>query len=240
MERTDVQDLTDRLSSRIDDLRDRIAGGLAAESSEARRALDRSTDALAKLGDRTTESLDRIGDELATKIDGLTRESSERFDELQREIHGDHGRGWFSRLFWIATGVGLGTAAAYFLDPDRGRRRRAELSQRATAQVNDLSDTVQNKADYAAGVAKGTAVEGAKRTFGDTPPGDPETLRQKIRSEIVGHVDGAESVVIAVHDQGRVTLKGTVASSETERALLERTRRVPGVATVESNLAVSA
>jgi hypothetical protein len=54
-----------------------------------------------------------------------------------------------SRTSWIGPllgGVGIGAALMYLFDPDRGRGRRARLSDQLTSKANRLGETVEGRA----------------------------------------------------------------------------------------------
>ncbi len=45
----------------------------------------------------------------------------------------------------MITGVGLGMALMYVFDPDRGRRRRALMKDKAVGMAHDVSDAVGSR-----------------------------------------------------------------------------------------------
>jgi osmotically-inducible protein OsmY len=217
----DVHHMTDRLGGRIDDLRDRAAGALTGEEGAAGRELARTRRAL---------------DDLRLRIDDLEDTTADRIAALGDRLEG--GGSWFGRLFWLLVGAGIGAGIAYVNDPQMGRTRRAQRQDQLGAQARDAADTARKRANYAAGVAQGAAVETVRDAFGDGRDDDvdPHTLRQRVQSEVIGHVDGALDVVVVVHNDHRVALKGRVRDPETEQRLVEATRQVRGVREVESEL----
>lgn len=210
-----------RIGGRLSDVRDTIAGGLAAESTAECRELGRTRRALESLTDR---------------IDALDAADEARYDKLKDRIDG--GGSWFGRLFWMLVGAGIGTGVAYLMDPQMGNRRRKELQQQAGSQVRDLTDTTRKKANYAAGVAQGAVIEKARGAMNGDDDVDPHTLRQRVQSQVIGQTEGALDVVVAVHDGGVVALKGRVRDAATEEKLLDLTRQVPGVKDVRDELHV--
>lgn len=147
---------------------------------------------------------------------------------------------WSSRLAWLVSGVALGATVTALVDSRSGPQRRRELRQRGGALVRKGAEELRQQAEYAAQAAVGTALETIKEAVPETlrSPEDPKTLRQRIRSEVIGQAEGGDDVVVVVHDEGHVTLKGTVASPDAEQALVEATRRVPGVNQVVAQLTV--
>ncbi len=227
MSEMDVHELADRIGGRIDDLRDQVGHAVAADDTEACRELGRSR-----------RAVDRLTDTLETRLADVDARNEARIADLGDRL--EPGRSWFSRLFWIAIGAGIGTGVAYLMDPDRGGARRAQLSDQLGSAARDARDTAAGKASYAAGVAQGAVVETAKDRFGSPDDDvDPHTLRQRVQSEVIGRTDGAMDVVVVVHDAGRVALKGRVRDAATEETLLQRTRAVAGVRDVTAELTVT-
>ena len=135
--------------------------------------------------------------------------------------------------------VGIGAAAAvamYLLDPDRGRSRRAKLSDQAAALARKAEEKARAQAEYQKGVAKGLAHD-LTEPFRPEPDFDDETLRQKVKSEAIGRWEGPKSDVEVDVDSGVVTLKGNVDSENVDQ-LIRLVKSVPGVASVSDQLSV--
>ena len=227
MDDMDVHEITDRVGERFDDLRDKVAGGISAEHAPAYRELARNR-----------RALDRLTDTLDERFDSLEAKSDVNYEKLRAYIDG--GGSWLGRIFWMLVGAGIGAAVAHLMDPDRGTARRAQLSDQLGSKARDLGSTAKDKATYAAGAAQGSIVDAAKERFDDGTDADvdPHTLRQRIQSEVVGHVDGATDVVVTVHADGLVSLKGKVTTKAAETELVERTREVKGVTDVKAELTI--
>lgn len=135
--------------------------------------------------------------------------------------------------------VGIGAAAAaamYLLDPDRGRSRRAKLSDQAAALARKAEEKARAQAEYQKGVAQGLAHD-LTEPFRPKPDFDDETLRQKVKSEAIGRWEGPKSDVEVDVDKGVVTLKGNV-DAEKVVGLIRLVKGVPGVASVNDQLSV--
>lgn len=130
----------------------------------------------------------------------------------------------------------VGAALAYLFDPDRGRSRRAQLSDQAKSQIRDATETVRAQAEYQAGVARGAFHE-ATSSFEPKREFDEETLLQKVRSEALGHFP-SEAVEVDITD-GTVRVSGSIPSSADREQLLGMIRDVDGVDTVEDRLEVT-
>jgi hypothetical protein len=123
-----------------------------------------------------------------------------------------------------AAGAGL----AYAFDPARGRRRRAELKDRGRAALRRQMRAVERQASYGKGRAEGTM----HRLRHPKPhvPEDDLTLADKIRSEVLGKVDGPH-LTIDVNERV-VTLRGQVADDQTVQDVEREVRGTPGVVDV--------
>jgi len=134
-------------------------------------------------------------------------------------------------------GAVFGAGMAYLFDPDRGRSRRARLSDQVSAMRRDLSSTARKKVEYEKGVMKGVVHE-ATAPFRPTPEFSDDVLAQKVRSEALGPsgVSGGD-IEIDVTD-GVVVLTGSVSSEEARKDLVRRVERVAGVDMLEDRMAI--
>lgn len=132
----------------------------------------------------------------------------------------------FQRLAWFAGGVALGVAAAYLVDPARGRQRREQL-QRHGGQVLRNAGSPGTRGGGAVG---DPAVSGAADEL--TPdlkePSDA-VLIERVRSEAVGPSAVRNSAVVTTVEGGTVTVRGQVDSEDQREDLLARVRGVEGV-----------
>jgi len=136
----------------------------------------------------------------------------------------------------IGIGAAVGGLLAYLFDPDRGRSRRARLSDQAAARSRDFTEKMRQTAEYQKGVAKGI-IHDASEVFRPDNVYDDETLMQKVRSEALGYWDGSESIEIDITD-GKVELSGTVRDSASHDQLLSLIRDVEGVGLIDDRLKV--
>lgn len=183
-------------------------------------------------------------------LDRMTTQVGDRYDDLERmfrdRLPTDLFRPepvirttWPRRLLWAAVGFAAGTAAAYLADPDRGRDRRTQLQQRAASTGTDLADSAAKRADHAAGRAKGVAAETAKSVTPQDVPDDVKKLEARVKSEVFGHRDDVDKVVLRADGPGTLTVKGTVPTPVAERELLAEIADVEGVTDVHSELSVA-
>lgn len=142
----------------------------------------------------------------------------------------------------VAAGIGFG--AAYFLDPDRGRSRRAQLADQTRARLRAGLSKVRARAEYQKGVAKGTIhritepLRPEKRLDGDT-------LVQKVRSEAIGQWKRTVAGQVEIHveadgDNGAIRLTGEIGREEDRDRLLKLVRMVDGVDSLDDRTVVAA
>lgn len=215
-----------RITDRVDDVRDRAAGALSSEAPAAARELTRVRERLDDVEVRLTDQLAGLGSGQA---------------ELAHELRADAKRTTTPRrLFWFLLGGAAAAVATWLADPDRGRARRTRVADQLTSQARDLGDQARTQASRAVHRAKGNLIEAGRAATGEDVPDDPTILRQRIKSQVLGRHEGAEDVVVIVDAPGEVSLKGTVASEELRRELHRAVSEVNGVTGVSDRLAVAA
>lgn len=233
----ELEDLPERVGSRVTEtvegLRDRTADVVRADGGSVFREL-------AKLGRTVHDSesavrsrIDDVEDSLATRLADAEDTLGDRLDEV---IAGDRRTTWPRRVFWVAVGLAAGAVTAYLADPDRGRARRAQLSDQVAARGRDLAEEVAGQAKVAADRTKGQLIEQAKEILPDDVPDDPSLLEQRIKSEVFGVRQDTTQVVLRIDAPGVVALKGTVPTATSERELISAVADVDGVIEVSSEL----
>jgi hypothetical protein len=130
--------------------------------------------------------------------------------------------------------VGLGAGLMYYLDPDRGRRRRALVRDQLVHALHAI--------DTAIGVASRDMRNRSRGLWARTKSlvwsrrnGVPDhVLAERVRSKMGRYVSHPGSIDVAAH-HGHVTLTGAILSDEVAH-LLAAVASVPGVTTVENRL----
>lgn len=134
-------------------------------------------------------------------------------------------------------GAAVGAAAMYVLDPDKGRRRRAIVRDKSLRLLADAGDVFA-----AAGRDLGNRVRGARASAAQhvlqAVPRDDLQLIERVRARIGRVVSNPHAIQVGAHD-GRVMLSGPVLAAEAG-ALVDATRAVPGVVSVDDHLDVHA
>lgn len=134
----------------------------------------------------------------------------------------------------LFNGVLLGAGMMYFLDPEKGNRRRALLRDQFSSLGHDLNDGVETAVRDMGNRARGAAMEARSMVR----PGevDDSVLEGRVRTELGRLISHPGALFVMVMD-GRVTLSGDVLAGEVEK-LLKGVARVRGVESVENKLRV--
>jgi osmotically-inducible protein OsmY len=125
--------------------------------------------------------------------------------------------------------VGIGSALiAYLFDPERGKGRRARLSDQTRSRLRKVQDATRRQMEYQSNRLKGLVHE--LKSDGPSADLDDDLIRQKIKSEVIGPAQLAD-VEIDVRN-GVVTLSGDIEESRYRR-LARDIAKVPGVESVD-------
>jgi osmotically-inducible protein OsmY len=130
----------------------------------------------------------------------------------------------------------VGGAVAYFMDPDRGNRRRNMARDRAMAFARRTGRRLGTQARYTAKSAYGLAQKVAHRADEEEPAPDDVTLTNKVESELFRDPNVPKGNININVEQGAVVLRGQVENPEEIDAIVEKVQRIPGVHYVESLL----
>ena len=129
-----------------------------------------------------------------------------------------------------------GALLAFFLDPDRGRRRRNMTRDRALATARRSGRRVARL-----GRAAGAQVTGWRRALMSRQPGQPEplndaTLAHKVESMLFRDPSVPKGRINISAENGVVVLRGEVDRPDQIESLEAAARAVPGVAQVQNLL----
>jgi osmotically-inducible protein OsmY len=138
----------------------------------------------------------------------------------------------------LLIGAAIGAAAAWFLDPNDGTRRRNVVRDKTAKYARQGKDQAAQKASYAGGAIKGKATATAPGT-GREPAEErlnDEALKAKVESEIFREPDAPKGQVSVNVEEGTVYLRGEVDDAGKIESLREAASKVDGVRGVESTL----
>lgn len=134
----------------------------------------------------------------------------------------------------LVLGIAIGAGLTYFLDPDRGGRRRALVRDQVVRAGNELEDAARSSGRHARNRAGGMLHEMKAELREDEV--DDRVLEERVRSQVGRAVSSPGTVEVSA-SRGRVTLSGAVAEDEVESA--ERSAKsVRGVDEVDNRLDV--
>jgi len=129
-------------------------------------------------------------------------------------------------------GLGLGAALMYVLDPERGKRRRAVVRDKAVRVTRKTGDSLGARSRDWKNRAKGVAAE-VKGLAHREDVSEP-VLEERVRAEMGRHVSTPGAIDVISTD-GTVTLSGAVLASEVDD-LISAVRGVAGVEDVVNRL----
>ena len=128
--------------------------------------------------------------------------------------------------------AGVGAALAYYLDPDRGARRRNMTRDKLVHARAQAGDAIGTTARDLKNRARGLVAETRGR-FASHDADEP-VLVARVRTAL-GRVASHPRAIDVTAEEGRVTLSGLALRSEAEK-ILDAARGVPGVTDVYDQL----
>jgi uncharacterized membrane protein len=134
----------------------------------------------------------------------------------------------------LISGLGLGAGLMYLFDPDRGRRRRALVRDKAVHTLHQASDAFDKTSRDAGNRLSGLVAEAGSLFKREEVIDD--VLVARVRAKLGRAVAHPHAIRVAAKE-GEVTLKGPVLADEVEY-LLKCISSVPGVKGVENKLEV--
>lgn len=136
----------------------------------------------------------------------------------------------------LAIGAAVGGLLTYYLDTERGHRRRVVLRDKMRSAANRSRHYAQRRLRYLGRQAGGQLIELLARLRGEHV--DDEVLVQRVRARIGKAVRHAHPICVTA-DRGAVTLSGPIDPGEI-RGLLSDVRHTRGVHQVIDALDVRA
>jgi hyperosmotically inducible periplasmic protein len=127
-------------------------------------------------------------------------------------------------------GAAIGATTTYYLDPDRGRARRARLRDQLLAAGRRGARSAGRRARYQLGRVKGRAMRSLGR--GRFEPVDDRLLAGHLRG-VLGRVQGPTDQLTTEVVDGVVRLRGEVASPADRQRIVSALACEPGVVRVE-------
>jgi osmotically-inducible protein OsmY len=128
--------------------------------------------------------------------------------------------------FSFALGAATGAAAAHFLDPDSGRKRRHQARDQAASTASSAASAVSSQAHYAAGTVKGAAHAVTPHRHEEM---DDATLADRVRSEIFRDAEAPKGSVSVDVQAGVAYLRGEVPDQRWIDRFGAEARKVGGI-----------
>lgn len=233
-----ARDMHSSLSDRMDDLRSRSSDAASSYADSARDMRDDAAGYARRVWDRLRD----LGSNVSPGhlMDALRHKGTET---ARRARSAAADAGLVERETPIMpitlTGLGccaLGVGAMYFLDPQRGRARRAWAQDKASSIVRQTGRFAYRTGQDMINRTTGLAAE-TRGKFRSSGPVGSEQLVQRVRSDMGRVVSSPRLVQVMADGNGCVTLTGSVLASEADR-LRACVEAVPGVNLVVNRLEV--
>lgn len=136
----------------------------------------------------------------------------------------------------LAVAFAAGAVAMYYLDPLKGRRRRAMMRERGVVARHDVERFARTKSKQVVDRVQGVVARTRSRLAEEAV--DDDLLRERIRGKL-GHLVEHPSALTVEVKEGVVSLSGTAAESEIED-LVHAVSAMLGVARVDNRLSMEA
>jgi hypothetical protein len=114
----------------------------------------------------------------------------------------------------FGAGLGLGTAAMFLLDPDRGKRRRALLRDKLAWAARKTAEAIDTTARDVSNRTRGLAAEFQSKLAHEQP--DDQVLVERVRAKL-GRVVSHPSAINVTARDGCLTLRGPILASELKK-----------------------
>ena len=133
----------------------------------------------------------------------------------------------------------VGAGAAYFFDPEAGKRRRHVVRDRSLRALRRLQRGSVKKVKLVGGHARGLAAISRRAVSRPLVAVDDETVAQRIRSDALRDLRlSTKDIDVRVED-GFARLRGSVGTIDDADRLVARVRKVPGVKDVSAEVHVA-
>src|SRR5688500_9250934 len=139
-----------------------------------------------------------------------------------------------NKALLLGTGLGIGTAAMFLLDPDRGKRRRALVRDKFALATRKTGECMGVTARDLSNRTRGTIAAIQSRLSSEQP--DDSVLVDRVRAKIGRIVSHPAAIEVTAQD-GNVTLGGPVLAHEVPH-LLSCVKWIHGVNDINNNLEV--
>ncbi len=200
-----------------------------------RRTRDEMGDLLSKQFAKQAEALTRQAAVLLDRATGITNRLDSIQTDVSRRVLPQPRPNRRRMALVLIAGAGIGYLTAYFLDPERGRARRAEIARRLNSAGLEANRMAQRTTVLATDRAAGIKSRVLSRS-GDSET-DDLTLLDRVESEVFKDPAIPKGDINVMVVEGRAVLRGQVAEPQIG-AIEAAVRKVVGVKDVENLLHV--
>lgn len=212
-------------------VREKLGEGLEGIKDLGGKAAEGARD----LGGKAAEGAKEIGGRAAGGVRGAGAKVGRRVKSARKtigyRIAGEKPPRRTGKL--ILAGL-AGAAAAFFLDPVSGKRRRHMVRDRAASLVGKVAGRVQRQGRYVASTAAGKWQ--AVQSGTERPPENDQVLSHKVESEVFASDDVPKGRINFNAENGVVVIRGEVDSPDLITDIERRVRKVQGVGDVRNLL----
>jgi gas vesicle protein len=139
-----------------------------------------------------------------------------------------------NKALLFGAGLGAGTAAMFFLDPARGKRRRTLVADKAAQLTRMTGNCMEITSRDVTNRTRGLISEIKSRLSSEQP--EDSVLVDRVRSKL-GRIVSHPSAIHVTAQDGNITLAGPILADEVPH-LLSCVKWTPGVKEVNNNLEV--
>src|SRR5438552_2921719 len=201
---------------------------------------------LTKVRDEVVDRVGRAAKELGSGAGNAARELAASAEEsvntqIRKQTKAARKRSPTRRgpsPFAVIAGAISGAVAVYFLDPERGRARRAVFADWSAARLRRGWRAV-NQWSRRTGTTAAALPQRMVTLRSAPPPVDDLTLRDRVESEVLRNRDLPKGQINFDVESGIVTVRGQVENAYQIATIEKAVLKVPGVGGVENLLHVS-
>ena len=139
-----------------------------------------------------------------------------------------------NKALLFGAGLGIGTAAMFLLDPDRGKRRRSLVRDKLALATRKTGDCIEITSRDVSNRTRGLISEIKSRLSSEQP--EDSVLVDRVRSKL-GRIVSHPAAIVVTAEDGNVTLAGPILADEVPH-LLSSVEWVHGVKDVNNHLEV--
>jgi BON domain len=207
----------------------------------ARRGAEEVRKRAGDLGEEARDRAGQVGQAVRTRAGDLGQRAAVRTRGARRTVgYWIAGERPPKRSRWWVVGAGAaGAAAAFFLDPVSGKRRRHVAGSWVAGRFRSVGTRVR-RTGRAAGAETYGVWRSATHVREAGLPENDATLAHKVESEVFQGLDVPSGRVNVNAESGVVYLRGTVDRPDQIDELERRTRRVNGVLDVRNMVHLAA